>query len=402
MNAFLFPLAFVSPALFLSALLGLKESREHPVLKSLALGLCAAVAFYGMRCDSSTDIYRHIALLPAYNTSFLGCFDAGHYGGLYVWDIWCWIIEKTGDPYLLQCSAAFVGYSIIAYICIDYSCRYERGQAGWVAPFLFAVCAVPVFPLVAGIRSTMAVLICALSFYLHSQKEMPLVIAALLDVCAIMIHQVAIFPLIFLLVLPLARKGATKAIVTCFVTFLFIAAIGQLILPYLPSDNGVLSFLRKALESLLRYDAGNSWTEANRNSLNGIANRISTISLILVVVTLSMKYLKKDEGNKALFGLGLYTCLISVASMALIIVLPVNGERFLPTAFALGAPFISDLSSANKKHGDRAPFVAASVVAILSLAALALHVYSLVYGLEDPSGLVLTCLFGAIGATFGL
>ena len=194
MNALLFPLAFVSPAVFLAFLLGLKENNERPVFKALALGLCAGIAFYGMRCDETTDIYRHIALLSAYDTTFLGCFDAGHYGGLFVWDMWCWVIEKIGDPYLLQSSAAFVGYAIIGYICIDYStCQSER-QAGWVVPFLFAVCAIPVFPLVAGIRSTIAVLICALAFYLYNMKGCPILVAVLLDVMAVMIHQVALFP----------------------------------------------------------------------------------------------------------------------------------------------------------------------------------------------------------------
>ena len=36
MNALLFPLAFVSPAVFLAFLLGLKENNERPVFKALA------------------------------------------------------------------------------------------------------------------------------------------------------------------------------------------------------------------------------------------------------------------------------------------------------------------------------------------------------------------------------
>lgn len=70
MNAALFLLAFGSPAAFLALMLGLKETRERPVLKALSLGLCAGIAFYGMRCDATTDIYRHMALLSAYDTTF--------------------------------------------------------------------------------------------------------------------------------------------------------------------------------------------------------------------------------------------------------------------------------------------------------------------------------------------
>ena len=400
MNALLFPLAFVSPAVFLAFLLGLKENNERPVFKALALGLCAGIAFYGMRCDETTDIYRHIALLSAYDTTFLGCFDAGHYGGLFVWDMWCWVIEKIGDPYLLQSSAAFVGYAIIGYICIDYStCQSER-QAGWVVPFLFAVCAIPVFPLVAGIRSTIAVLICALAFYLYNMKGCPILVAVLLDVMAVMIHQVALFPLALLAIIPLARKWPKGALIGCFAVFMLIASISQFLLSFLPSGNSVLGFVRKAIESLLTYDKGNDWTAANASSLNGIVNRISTLTLICIVLASSLRYLGQGYRDGRLLGLGLYVSLIAVASAALIIVLPVNGERFLPTAYALDAPLVYDFLKTGGRHKRSGRFIIRAAVFLLCAAALCLHVYSLVYGSSDTASLVMTCLFGVLGALF--
>lgn len=400
MNALLFPLAFVSPAVFLSFMLGLKESKERPVLKALSLGLCAGIAFYGMRCDSTTDIYRHIALLPAYDTTFLGCFDAGHYGGLFVWDMWCWAIEKIGDPYLLQSSAAFVGYAIIGYICIDYSMRQGEGRNGWAVPFLFAVCAIPVFPLVAGIRSTIAVLICALAFYLYSMRGCPILVAALLDVVAVMIHQVALFPLALLTIIPLAQKWPKRALIGCFAAFMLIASIGQFLLPFLPSGNNVLGFVRKAIEALLAYDKGDDWTAANASSLNGIVNRISTLTLICIVLASSLRYLGRGRRDEKLLGLGLYVSLIAVASAALIIVLPVNGERFLPAAYVLGAPLVCDFLKTERRHKRGGRHSIGAAVFLLCAAALCLHVYSLIYGSSDTAALVMTCLFGVLGTLF--
>lgn len=397
MNAFLFPLAFVSPAVFLAFMLGLKENKERPVLKALALGLCAGIAFYGMRCDATTDIYRHIALLPAYDTTFLGCFDAGHYGGLFVWDMWCWVIEKIGDPYLLQSSAAFVGYAIIGYICIDYSMLQSDRRASWVVPFLFAVCAIPVFPLVTGIRSSIAVLICALAFYLYNQKQCPLPLALALDVAAVMIHQVALFPLLIMLAIPVLRKYPKQSLVGCFVTFLLIAAIGQLILPYLPSGNTVLGFIRKAVEALLTYDKGDSWSTANASSANGVANRLSVLTLICVMLCAVMPHLKSSESVDLKASMAFYVSLISVASAALIIVLPVNGERFLPAAYALGALLVPDLSGMANPADKWSRILRKVTVGGLCAVALALHVYSLLYGLEEPLTLVQTCLFGVVG-----
>lgn len=400
MNAVLFPLALISPAAFLAFMLGLKEARERPILKALALGLCAGIAFYGMRCDPTTDIYRHIALLSVYDTTFLGCFDAGHYGGLYVWDIWCWAIEKTGDPYLLQSSAAFVGYAIVGYICVDFSSRQIKRRDEWAVPFLFAVCAIPVFPLVTGIRSTIAVLICALAFYLYKMRGYPIYFAALLDLMAVMIHQVAIFPLVLLAILPLAKQRPKGALIGCFIAFMLIASIGRLLLPYLSGGNSIFDFLRKAIESLLTYDKGSDWTAANASSLNGIVNRISTLTLICVLVLSSLPYIGGDNSEENLLELGLYVSLIAVASAALIIALPVNGERFLPAGYALGAPLICDFLDAGRerKNGGRVFFGAA--VFLLCTAALFLHVYSLVYGSADTTSLIMTCLFGILGVSF--
>lgn len=400
MNALLFPLAFVSPAVFLAFMLGLKENKERPVLKALALGLCAGIAFYGMRCDVTTDIYRHIALLPAYDTTFLGCFDAGHYGGLFVWDMWCWVIEKIGDPYLLQSSAAFMGYAIIGYICIDYSTRQGERCNNWVVPFLFAVCAIPVFPLVAGIRSTIAVLICALAFYLYNMKGCPMLVAALLDVMAVMIHQVALFPLVLLAIIPLARKWPKGALVGCFAAFMLVASIGQILLPFLPGGNNVLGFVRKAIEALLMYDKGDDWTAANASSLNGIVNRVSTLSLICTVLVCSLPHLGHGRCDDRHLGLGLYVSLIAVASAALIVVLPVNGERFLPAAYALAAPLVYDFLKTRKRHKRSGRHFIEVVVFLLCAAALCLHVYSLIYGSSDTPTLVMTCFFGVLGALF--
>lgn len=401
MNAVLFPLAFISPAVFLACMLGLKETRERPVLKALALGLCAGIAFYGMRCDATTDIYRHIALLPAYDTTFLGCFNAGHYGGLFVWDMWCWAVERVGDPYLLQSSAAFVGYAIIGFICIDFSTRQSGRQDGWVGSFLFAVCAIPVFPLVAGIRSTIAVLICALAFYLHNMRGCPIIVAVLLDVTAAMIHQVALFPLVLLAVIPLARKRPIAALVGCFVAFMLIASIGQFLLPLLSSGNNVFGFVRKAIAALLTYDKGDEWTAANAGSLNGIVNRLSTLTLICVVLVSSLRHLGHGCRDEKLRGLGLYVSLIAVASAALIIVLPVNGERFLPAAYALGAPLVCAFLKAGGGHEKGGRLIIGAGVFLLCSAALLLHVYSLLYGLADTASLVMTCLFGMLGVLFG-
>ena len=183
-------------------------------------------------------------------------------------------------------------------------------------PFLFAVCAIPVFPLVAGIRSTIAVLICALAFYLYNMKGCPMLAAALLDVMAVMIHQVALFPLVLLAIIPLARKRPKGALIGCFAAFMLVASIGQILLPFLPSGNNVLGFVRKAIEALLMYDKGDDWTAANASSLNGIVNRVSTLSLICTVLVSSLPHLGHSRCDERLLGLGLYVSLIAVASAA--------------------------------------------------------------------------------------
>ena len=94
--------------------------------------------------------------------------------------------------------------------------------------------------------------------------------------------------------------------------------------------------------------------------------------------------------------------LIAVASAALIIVLPVNGERFLPAAYVLGAPLVYDfLKTGGGEHRNSERFIIGVVFFLLCAAALFLHVYSLVYGSTDTASLVMTCLFGMLGVLLG-
>ena len=122
--------------------------------------------------------------------------------------------------------------------------------------------------------------------------------------------------------------------------------------------------------------------------------------MICIVLASSLRYLGQGYRDGRLLGLGLYVSLIAVASAALIIVLPVNGERFLPTAYALDAPLVYDFLKTGGRHKRSGRFIIRAAVFLLCAAALCLHVYSLVYGSSDTASLVMTCLFGVLGALF--
>lgn len=402
MTAALFPLAFISPFICFLMLVGIKEKREHPVFKAIAIGLCAGVAFYGMRCDATTDIARHIALLPLYQTSFFDCFGAGHYNGLFVWDIWNWNIAKIGDPYLLQSSAAFVGYAIVAYIAIDYFSGRRDGQKLALIAMVFAFCAIPILPLVAGIRSSVSVLLCALFFYLYCKKGIPLYCTILGMVAGVMIHQVALFPLAIMLFAIAFRKRPYPALIACFLAFAAIAFIGEFLLPYLSGGGPIADFIQKAVESLLSYEVGNEWTAANAGSLNGIVTRFFSVMLTLFLIVVSLARIRADRKDEVSYSISFYVALLSVASLALVFVLPVNGERFLPAAFALGAVEISDFTWRVRGKRGITAIVATSFLFITCSISLALHIYSVAYGSLSSSMLLGTSAFGVFGFFMGI
>lgn len=396
----LIPIAFISPWLCVILLLLLVKDQRHPVVDALVLATSAAVAVYGMQFAPDNDIVRHIALLPSYaSVPFYQCFGVGHYGNLFVWDIWCWLVAKTGNVQLLQSSAAFVGYLAIGYIVFDGCARRKMTSAQTSCALLIAICSVPILPLVSGIRSSISVLICALSFYLYAYNFLRWWLSIAIMILAAMIHPVALFPIGFA-VAAMCLKSSKRPflhITVCFAIVLSIGIIGSLILPILPTSTPVGNYLSQAVTSLLSYQEGNSWTQAQSASFNSRVNALFNIIAAFVSLAASSLMLKNSAIKSPAYQESLFISFAAAGSLALLIVLPVNGARFLPVVFALAASNIVVAVRDIRRTSKNRYFVMKAFMFLLMMAGLLLHIYSVAYSMTDASAAIATLVCGVLG-----
>lgn len=375
------------------------DCRKSPVQAALISGLCFSVALYGLRLDAANDIARHIALLANYEkVSFVDCFGAGHYDALFVWDIWCWIVAKIGDPYLLQSSAAFIGYAIITFVVCDFCKRVSASRLVLAIGLFHVVAAVPILGLVSGIRSSVALLLCALAAYLHLIRGLPWIGTIALSLLGVFIHPVSIMALVLLLLFKPITNRPVIGLVGLFFVLLASAAIGNAIMPVLSgSGNPVFRFLATALESFLSYSEGNEWTAAHSSSFNSRVNQAFTLLWIGYIVVSVIQRRDCARHADSASSLDRFVLVLAVATIALSLVLEVNGTRLVPMLFLLGEASIVARMTHRPSKENKALFVFDGIGMLIAIGLLALHCYSVAYGIVDSPTLLSTVFIGIIG-----
>lgn len=173
---------------------------------AVLFGTACGWAIYGYISDEGNDIIRHMEYLKLYrDLPFWRCFDIRD-GQVYIWDLWSWCIAKLGNPYLLQVSAAFVGYSIIAYIVFDYANNRRYNLTQYLPMLLISLTMVSPLDVTNGVRFANAVLICTIAVYGYYVKNVSKIKTLLLFIVAIFLHHASAAILIVWLAMPIIRK----------------------------------------------------------------------------------------------------------------------------------------------------------------------------------------------------
>lgn len=395
-----FPFAFVLPLGTLAVFLLTFDVRRYPVQSAILVGLCFAVAFYGLRLDASNDIARHMSLLSSYaRVDFLHCFGAGHYDFLFVWDMWCWFIAKTGDSYLLQASAAFLGYSLIAYIPFDYASRKRASRGIAVAGLAVALATVSFMEVAIGIRSANALLICAnaaYGVYVCGKGPFRFVMLALV---AVMIHPVALLAIAVILVAKPVAANPKSGLLAVFIVGLAFAAIGAYLLPTLQGgSNSVASYLADAVEAFLGYSEGDEWTAAHSASLNTRVNYLFTflwLALLVVEVAVCARVGRMSHESLPLMHTVVLVSAVAIAAFS--ILLESNGSRLSAFAFCLGAIPVVDRATIMPTSSSKPMFVLSCAAFLVAAGLCALHAYSVYYGIVTPKTFIASVLLGFPG-----
>lgn len=190
---------------FVLALIYFNEYRK-PMLSALLCGISFSAIFYGYIADQGGDIYRHMDNLYLFqDIPIYDAFDllkAQHVSVVFTWDIWSWGIAQLGNFYLLQSSAAFIGYSIITYIIFDYSKINKLPSYRWLPYLLITLVAFPPLDIAVGIRNANALILCGLAIYNYYIKGQNKYSVFFILLIALLLHHSIIIVILIWLILP--------------------------------------------------------------------------------------------------------------------------------------------------------------------------------------------------------
>lgn len=373
---------------------------RNSAFAAFLFGLTMSARFYAYRADIGADIYRHMEWLNRYkDLPFTQCFDAGHYKNLYVWDIWCWIISKLNNPWLLQSSAALLTYGIAAYMIFDTAKRHHMKKNTLMWGLFFMCCVMRTRDVILGIRNTAALVLIALALYRVVVQNKGMITSLVLAIAGCMIHlSVTIFLALFL-ILPLLKKKPKRNIAILFCATLFIGVASEVALNVIP-DNGTMfsNILREGLTTAV------ATTEMQHtHSLNSFILKWWEIGLCFLICFRGSKFEKyysisdqttcPREKQEWMYGLFCFAI-----SFGFCLSLQQNGDRFLTLNEFLMLPYFLytyDKVELLKKR----QFVVVDILIICgAIGLLLLHSYSLLWGTASSLSYWEGLLFGIVSA----
>ncbi len=304
---------------------------KQSLLSALLCGISFSAAFYGYTADQGNDIYRHMDHLILYeNLPIYNCFDVlqkYNMSHIYTWDIWSWIISQTGNFYLLQSSAALVGYSILSYIVFDYAKHNNLNIKQWITVLLILLTIISPLNMIIGIRISNAFVICALAFYRYYDKNATKLSTVILLGIAFFLHHGVITIIVSWLILPFFRRYRFWTIVLLIILMItfdnyprYLDAFG--------GDNSIVSEIAaNTMYSAVIYQNG----EFN-SSLHAVVSIAWHLSFTVLLFISARAILLREKGNQyflcreKILDLSL---LILFFSIILIYLIGNNGSRYL-------------------------------------------------------------------------
>ncbi len=332
---FISVVALLCPAIGLILTILFYTKNKKVKQTSILFGLNFSAIIYGYIADSSNDIFRHIEALSKYkNINLFEAFNVNkQMSNLFTWDIWSWIIAKTNNPYLLQASAALIGYSIISYLVLDYCNINKIPIKKSLIYLLLAYTLVSPLSIAIGIRCSIAMLLSCLAFYLIIIKNKKPLIPILLSLMSIFLHHATIIIFVIYLIYPIYKKHKILILAAIPITLLLFTNYADYI-SLLQGNSIITGLLTDTLNSATIYK------NIGIHSLNSIVSvTIQTILASLILIRPISRNKNRKKIDKQLWNLEL---LFYVLTISMMVILEMNGNRYFICPMILGLlPIIS-------------------------------------------------------------
>lgn len=379
-----------------------------PVVFGLVIGIAmSGIAFGLYNISEYSDLTKYMdqAMLTQGLSigESLNLFSRGHMKDTPLAIIWFWAIGLTGNAQWYPASIAFVEYSIIGYILTDYAkeAGYDRKQYALVLALM--ILTVPLFNSVTSVRSTPALAIAFLGFYLDFCKHIRNPLVYLLYVIPIFIHALAVILIPVRILCQLGVKRPALAVAT---TVLLLPAA------YIFADALNPIFLRMGssiMHKVLTY-VSNSDSEYAQHVLGSTflqTRKWVSILLSLFALHFLLRELREADGNGSPLhkALCLGACMLNalIISFGLVVVVP-SYTRLVYITHPISALIITKRlpffdASTSFRWGRNSECVLMVLYILLIFAHFALTLYELPRRVA-VAGLAWHVLFGFFGALF--
>lgn len=363
--AVLVVVSFISPVMGLafSLIVFLGElSRWNAVACAVSFGVAAALASYSIEYNHAVDMTRWMSECAYYAgkpiSSIFTSINQDH-TSLLVWNIWCWIVGNIGDLQLLQASAAFFGYGMIAWLFMDACVSESMSRAAFLAVFVFVLLVVPAQTIVGNVRSTLASVMCCIAFYIRTQKEPAITVLSLtIIVAACLIHKSMVIALGIWLLQPLISNNPKKMALLFGVGIYVVISVSNYILS-IGLFSGV-PFLEEVLSLASFYTEGTEWDQAQASNPMQIANHVIRVVLMLLLLI----RVGATGGKKKLWPLMLVGA-VSVLSMEVTLVNV--GLRFQYIPLLIGALMLLNHSGEDRALRLKWPLLVDFTLMVLAI-----------------------------------
>lgn len=357
---------FVSPiaGLVLSVVVFLGEtSRCNAVACAFTFGIAMAFISYGIEYNHAVDMTRWMAECAYYAgrpiESIFTSMNQDH-ASLLVWNVWCWVVGNIGDLKLLQASAAFFGYGMLAWLFMDACASEGTPRFAFITVFALVLLAVPMQTIVGNVRSTLASVLCCIAFYIRAQGGSKHIVVSLsIIIVACLIHKSMVLALGIWLLLPAISTNPKKMALVFGIGVYVVIGASNLII-----STGVFSglpFLEEALSLADFYTEGTEWDQAQADSLFQIINHAIRIAmLLLLLIRISVTGQKTELWSIALVG----TCGVLAMEMMLVNV----GLRFQYIPLLVGLLMLLNKNGRDRAICHRWPLLIDFILMTLSVA----------------------------------
>lgn len=130
------------------------------------LTILLAIAGYNFRPIQRCDLFEYRYYLSTYEGVTFREALGKTFSFSYLFNIWFWLISKTGDMYLLSATSCLLVYGIYIFIYTDYFIDHKKSFLHYISGLIFIIGNLSFVQIASSMRNFIAIAIASLAIYI--------------------------------------------------------------------------------------------------------------------------------------------------------------------------------------------------------------------------------------------